>query len=53
MPTTIHNPIENWRDDKLGRLNDVERFLKRLSDPECAQVVGPYVTWGTGKASCL
>jgi hypothetical protein len=53
MPTTVHDPIEKWRDDKLRRQNDVDRLLARLSDPECAQVVGLYGTWGTGKTSFL
>lgn len=53
MRGNIHDPIEEIREDCLGRQTFARTILRRLVDEECPPAVGLFGDWGTGKSSLL
>jgi hypothetical protein len=53
MHRNIHDPIEEIKEDCLGRQTFARTILHRLVDEECPPAVGLFGDWGTGKSSLL
>lgn len=53
MLNDVHAPIENEKQDILGRSLLAGRIYDRLCGETCPQAIGIYGGWGTGKTSLL